>query len=96
MLLLGSIVSGNPGAGVALLDSSVARFNSDGGTVNRITGHLFNGVVVGDLSFARFVGGGNDVVTGNSGTDVICFPQFPATRGALTNIGGGTTNCIEP
>jgi hypothetical protein len=57
-------------------------------------GNGSNGVVVRDLSFAKF---STSNVTGNlSGTDVNCKPQFPATRGALTDIGGGTTNCVEP
>ena len=59
-----------------------------------VTGNGDSGVVVRDLSFAGFSASN---VTGNlSGTDVICQPQFPATRGALTDIGGGTTNCVEP
>jgi len=50
---------------------------------------------VRDLSFAFFSSGNS--ITGNlGGTDVLCSPQFSATRGALTNIGGGTTNCVEP
>jgi len=52
-------------------------------------------VSVGDLSFGFFEQG--NTITGNlGGTDVLSTSQFPATRGALTNIGGGTTNCIEP
>jgi hypothetical protein len=35
-------------------------------------------------------------ITGNHGAfDVVCQPQFSATRGARVNIGGGTTNCVE-
>src|SRR5258708_7408106 len=36
------------------------------------------------------------VKSNRGGTDVLGSPQSPATRGALTNIGGGTTNCVEP
>ena len=61
-----------------------------------ITGNGGAGVRLGDLSFSFFDAGN---VTGNlGGTDVVCGPQFSATRGALpaSNIGGGTTNCSEP
>jgi hypothetical protein len=51
-------------------------------------------VQIQDLSMATFSGA---TVTGNGGgTDVVCIPQFSATRGALSDIGGGTTNCVEP
>ena len=36
-------------------------------------------------------------VTGNGGgTDVVCTPQVSATRNVFIDIGGGTTNCVEP
>jgi hypothetical protein len=54
-----------------------------------------SGVLIKDLSLGFFGPGGN--VTGNlGGTDVVCALQFPGARGALKNIGGGTTNCVEP
>jgi len=63
--------------------------------INVITGNGGAGVFLRDLSFASFDVG--DIVTGNAGgTDVVCAPQFSATRGAITNIGGGKKNCIEP
>jgi hypothetical protein len=53
--------------------------------------------MVKDLSFGNFPAGVSNVVKNNpGGTDVLCSPQFPATRGALANIGGGVTNCVEP
>jgi hypothetical protein len=71
-----------------------ARFDAYSGP-GAITANSGVGVAVSDLSFALFTGG--TTVTGNaSGTDVLCLPQFPATRGALANIGGGITNCVEP
>jgi len=86
----GSTISGNAGFGITLLGQSVAEFSQG----NHITGNPAGGVTVGDQSYALF-NPGNDI-TGNTNGDVVCFPQFSATRGALTNIGGGTTNCGEP
>jgi len=82
-------ISGNLSAGVAVQGGSEASF---GGVT--VTGNALDGVIVQDLSFARF---STSNITGNlSGIDVDCQPQFPATRGALTDIGGGNTNCTEP
>lgn len=87
-------VTGNGNDGVRLQDGSKASFDSFFG-INTITGNKGAGVHLFDLSFARFDVG--DIVTGNAGgTDVVCGPQFSSTRGATTNIGGGTTNCTEP
>jgi len=65
---------------------------------NTITGNRQYGLCLFDLSFANFDAGNN--ITGNNqrggALDVACFTQYTATRGALTNIGGGTTNCVEP
>ncbi len=84
-------ITGNASDGVQLEGSAEGRFAGS----NVITGNGGDGVNVGDLSFAFFEPGNN--ITGNSsGTDVACNPQFSATRGALTDIGGGTTNCTEP
>ncbi len=92
--LLASTVTANSGDGVRVQQSSQARFDSFAGP-NSITNNGGAGVNLGDLSFAFFDVSG--VVTGNAGgTDVVCNPQFSATRGALTNLGGGTTNCVEP
>jgi hypothetical protein len=82
------------GNGVTLQRSSEASFETFRGP-STVTGNGGSGVSVRGLSFAFFQAGNN--VTGNlSGTDVSCLVQFPGTRGALTNIGGGTTNCVEP
>ncbi len=98
--MMATTISGNAADGVHLAESSVARFGFFGSAVDTITGNAGSGVGVGDLSFAFFPGGGAVVITGNNmagGTfDVSCNPQFSATRGALTNLGGGTTNCSEP
>jgi hypothetical protein len=89
LLVNDSSITGNL-FGVLALNHTEASLAGD-----VITGNGLNGVVVRDLSFVLF--GGPSNITGHpSGLDVDCQPQFPATRGALTNIGGGTTNCVEP
>jgi hypothetical protein len=80
-------ISNNEGMGAWITEGSHARFNSSAITNN---GQL--GVLIDDLSMVTFNG---DTVTGNGGTDVVCNPQFSATRGTA-DIGGGTTNCVEP
>jgi hypothetical protein len=92
--LISCTISGNTGNGVSLVHNSEARFDSYSGA-STVLANGGSGVLVMDLSFVFFGLGGN--VTGNlGGTDVVCSPQSPATRGALKNIGGGTTNCVEP
>jgi hypothetical protein len=92
--LSSTTISGNRN-GVAVQSHSSVDF----GAGNTVTGNQDFGVYLFDLSYATFNPGNN--ITGNdtSGTgalDVQCFAQFTATRGALNNIGGGTTNCAEP
>jgi hypothetical protein len=87
----GSTVQGNGGNGISLESASEVGTNSisinDNGGV---------GISIGDLSFAQ-LGGPSSNITGNrGGTDVLCLPQFSATRGVHTNTGGGSTNCVEP
>jgi hypothetical protein len=96
--LADSTLTGNAGEGVLIVSSSEVRSETFT-TGNVITGNGSAGVALFDLSYANFVG--SDNITGNNvfnpgGVDVFCGPQFSATRGALTNIGGGTTNCTEP
>jgi hypothetical protein len=90
-------ITGNGNDGVRLLEDAVLRMDFVAPIVNSISGNGNSGVHVGDQSFAFFPDDGSAVITGNlSGTDVLCSGQFSATRGALTSIGGGTTNCTEP
>lgn len=96
--LVDSALTGNGLQGVAIDSSSEARSDTQV-TGNTITGNGLAGVRIGDLSFVHFFG--SDNITRNNasnpgGLDVVCLPQFSATRGALTSIGGGTTNCVEP
>ncbi len=99
----GTQIVGNAGAGVGVFNSSVARFanarNATNGNI--ITNNGGPGVLVRDVSFAVFGRFGNMVTlnntsTGGAGFDVDCEPKLSATRGATSNIGGGTTNCGAP
>jgi hypothetical protein len=90
LLLLGTTITGNSGQGVAVLGQSAADFEVN----NVVTGNGYDGVLVRDLSYAEFRGA--NTITGNLILDVECQSQFPVSRGALTNIGGGTTDCTEP
>ena len=94
--IISAKISNNAGNGVRVYQNSSARIGFIGGTPsNVITGNGGNGVFIGDLSFAQFTPENN--ITGNlSQPDVSCHPQFSATRGPAVNIGGGTTDCVEP
>lgn len=86
----GVVIQGNTGHGIRVESASEASLGS-----LAISNNSGDGVSIGDLSFVWFRG--SATVTGNlSGTDVDCRPQFSATRGAVGNIGGGITNCVEP
>jgi hypothetical protein len=93
LFLSSTTISAN-GNGIALVSHSSIHLLGN----NTITGNRAFGVYLFDLSFANFDAGNN--ITGNNtggkALDVGCFSQYTATRGALTNIGGGTTNCVEP
>jgi hypothetical protein len=89
--LTNNSITANHADGVRIFQASAAQFG--GGNV--ITGNGAPGAGIEDLSFADFAPG--NVITGNASPfDVACLPQFSATRGALTNVGGGSTNCTEP
>jgi hypothetical protein len=87
-LVIGGSISGNGGVGALVREGSFARFQ-----FGTISGNAGGGVLLKDLSMGDFIFG--TTVTGNGGTDVVCSPQFAATRGT-GSIGGGTTNCVEP
>jgi len=81
-------ISNNEVVGVDVGEGSAARF-----TPASITNNGGPGVLIHDLSMVTFDGA---TVTGNGGgTDVDCEPQFAVTRGT-GDLGGGTTNCVEP
>ena len=91
--MISCTITDNTLDGVILQHSSSARFDTYNGP-NTVTGNGASGVSLSDLSFGLF-GSGNNITGNHGGTDVVCNPKFSATRGALTNIGGGTTNCKE-
>jgi hypothetical protein len=99
----GTQIVGNGGGGVAIFNSSVARFGvgRNPANANIITNNGGPGVLVRDVSFTLFGPSGNMVIanntsTGGTGFDVDCEPKLSATRGATSDIGGGTTNCGAP
>jgi len=85
--IFGGSISHNGSVGAEVREGSVARFTY--GTA--ITNNDGPGVLIHDLSMVTF----DATVTGNAGgTDVVCNPQYSATRGVADT--GGTTNCVEP
>jgi hypothetical protein len=101
--LRGAQIVGNGGAGLSFDLSSTAVFGvgNNHAASNIITHNAGPGVILYDLSVAAFRASGNMVTfnntsTGGTGFDVVCAPQFSATQGVNSNIGGGTTNCVEP
>jgi|SRR5438309_2034787 len=87
----GNAFQGNASDGITVQGASEAIV----GASNSINNNGGAGVSIGDLSFVLFRAPAN--ITGNHGVfDVVCQPQFSATRGARVNISGGSTNCVEP
>jgi hypothetical protein len=82
-----AVITGNAVEGVTLqLGSAMTMIASN---VSNNGGHQ---VRIGDLSVTRFAGGPTNTVTGANFPDVVCDPQFSATR-QLSNAPGATTNC---
>jgi hypothetical protein len=94
--IISAKITGNASDGVHVEQNSSARIGLTAGTPpNAIQNNGGSGIFVGDLSFVRFTP--ENKISGNlTQPDVSCGPQFSATRGALVNLGGGTTNCVEP
>ena len=84
--LVSSSITGSGSVGAFASESSFARFQ-----LSNITGNNGSGVVYSDLSMGDFRA---TTVKSNGATDVVCNPQFSATRGTATI--GGSTNCVEP
>jgi hypothetical protein len=87
---LSGSISHNGDVGAFVFEGSAARFTG----ATTITKNGGAGVLIQDLSMVTFSGA--TVTANGGGTDVVCNPQFSATRGALSDIAGGTTNCVEP
>jgi hypothetical protein len=82
-------VTGNTGDGV-WLRSGIGQFAGV-----TIASNYGDGVRVGQLSFARFIG--STVKDNSSGTDINCASGTAATIGAIQAVGDvdGTTNCTD-
>src|SRR5215469_3685499 len=87
----GCTVSGNAILGVIVRRNSTARF---AGAV--ITGNTGGGVLLSEESSAFFQGSQNNVTGNPGGLVVACGASATTAKFATTNIGGGTTNCVEP
>jgi parallel beta helix pectate lyase-like protein len=87
-------ITGNGANGVGVFEGSSVLFSAFRGPYV-VTNNALAGVYLSELASANFSPGGN-VAANASGTDVNCGPQFTTARGATINIGGGTTNCVEP
>lgn len=86
----GCNVTGNGDHGIILRRNSSARIVGS----YAITGNTGGGVLLSEESSASFDQGN---VTGNTGgLDVACGASATTARFATVNIGGGTTNCVEP
>jgi len=94
LVLIGTTITRNAGDGAHVERASTVKFVSGGNST--VMDNAGSGVFLRDLSYGFFGAEGATVTANNSGLDVNCSPQFPATRGALSHIGGGTTNCVEP
>jgi Right handed beta helix region len=87
----GCQITGNGGIGLILRRDSSARLYS----TYAVTGNTGGGILLTEESSAYFASVGT--VTGNTGgMDVFCGSSYTTAKFATTNIGGGTTNCVEP
>lgn len=87
-----STISGNGDVGVFMGPQSTTRLRG-GSSPTVITGNAGAGITLSHLTFLQL--SGLRTISGNGGTDVVCQNQTSKTRGT-TNLGGGTTNCVEP
>ena len=89
---IGCNVTGNGTLGIILRRNSTARFS--GSPV--ITGNTGGGVLLSEESSALFAGSPANVTGNTGGLDVACAASSTTAKFATTNIGGGSTNCVEP
>lgn len=88
-----SHIVNNQDQGIFAGPQSTVRFRG-GSTGNFVTGNAGAGITLSHLTFLQV--GGIRTISGNGGgTDVVCAKQTAKTQGT-TNLGGGTTNCVEP
>jgi hypothetical protein len=88
----GCQITGNAILGVIIRRDSSARFS--GPFV--VTGNTGGGILLTESSSAYFAGGAGTVTGNPGGLDVFCGSSFTTAKQATFNIGGGTTNCVEP
>jgi hypothetical protein len=87
----GCQITGNGDIGVILRRNASARLYNG----FAITGNTGGGILLTEESSAYFASVGT--VTGNTGgTDVTCGSSYTTAKFATSNIGGGSTNCVEP
>ena len=90
----GCSITGNGWVGIFVFQGAAAVFGGGWGPYS-ITNNGAAGVLLLDTASAYLDVGGT--VTGNAGgLDVNCGGKYTTARGATTNIGGGSTNCVEP
>lgn len=88
-----STIANNQDQGIFVGPQSTVRFRG-GATGNFVTSNAGAGITLSHLTFLQL--GGIRTISGNGGgTDVVCLKQTAKTQGT-TNLGGGTTNCVEP
>ena len=88
----GCQITGNGGIGVILRRDSSARLYS----TYAVTGNSGGGILLTEESSAYFPTPTGTVTGNTGGMDVFCGSSYTTARGATNNIGGGTTNCVEP
>jgi hypothetical protein len=88
----GCQITGNGGIGLILRRDSSARLY---GTY-AITGNTGGGVLLTEESSAYFPQPTGTVTGNTGGLDVYCGSSYTTAKYATFNIGGGTTNCVEP
>jgi hypothetical protein len=88
----GCQITGNGGIGVILQRDSSARLYG----AYAVTGNAGGGILLTEESSAYFPQPTGTVTGNTGGMDVFCGSSYTTARNAKTNIGGGSTNCVEP
>ena len=88
----GCQITGNSGIGLILRRDSSARLYS----TYAVTGNTGGGILLSEESSAYFPAPTGTVTGNTGGMDVYCGASYTTAKNATINIGGGTTNCVEP
>jgi hypothetical protein len=86
-------ITANGADGMSLALGTHAFVGGGGPGVVSINGNGGPGISVNDAAVVLF--GNNAQVTGNGQPDVACNAETAVTQGAMTKIGGGSTNCTD-